>query len=106
MKEELEIKEIDSKNKIIKFNDENSKNGTIINKETDSIKENKNIQKTENITNSNELKRNESESEIENKRSNTSHHSYKNKNCCERCACMCSYNFSHCYWFINPFNCS
>ena len=65
MKEELEIKEIDSKNKIIKFkeNDEYSKNNTITNKETDSIKENKNPQKSENIANSTELKRNESEIE-------------------------------------------
>ena len=58
-----------------------------MNKETDSIKENKNTQKTEDVVNSNELKRNENE--IENRSSNNSHHSYKNKNCYYCCDSRC-----------------
>ena len=58
-----------------------------MNKETDSIKENKNTQKTENVVNSNELKRNENK--IDNRSSNSSHHSYKNKNCCDCCDSRC-----------------
>ena len=83
MKEELEIKQIDNKDKVIQNTlketntiNANSKNETIMSKEIEPIKQKENSSKNEELANSDEIKRYENKNKDEN--TNNS-----NKTCCD-----------------------